>query len=1005
MKRLTALTLLLSASSAFADIKLPAIISDHMVVQANAEVPVWGWADAGEEVSVSLADQTAATKAGADGKWQVKLGKMKTTAEAQTLTTKGKNTLTVKDVLIGEVWLGSGQSNMGMTVSSSENYDKEQAAANNPQLRMFTVERAARTEPQADCKGSWVVSAPETVGRFSAAAYFFGRDVQKELKQPVGMINSSWGGTAIEAWTSMDAQSKLPEYKTISESWEQAKAQPWDSAKAKADHEAAVVKWKADVQAAKAAKKPAPKAPLEALDPRLHQNHPANLYNGMIAPIIPYAIRGAIWYQGEHNSGKSYVDLYSLQLKTLIQDWRARWGDEFPFAWVQLPDFKAPQENPVQEESFAIIREQMLKTLTVPKTGMAVTLGLGEANNIHPKKKQEVGHRLALWALGTVYEQKVPATSGPLPTGHEVKGNTVTITFDHADGGLKSKKAGGELEGFAIAGEDRRFVWAQARIVGNTVVVSSPDVPKPAAARYAWASNPVWSLQNGAGIPATPFRTDDWKIELKTAAIFSDHMILQAGTPVPVWGWAAPSEKITVSIAGQTVATSAVSDGSWRVRLEKLTASDKPQEMVITGKTTITIKDVLIGEVWLASGQSNMAFLFSRGQYPPAESEAANLPQVRMFTVEKNSIRAPQKDCRGQWVVASPETVQNFSAVAWFFGRDLHLKLKTPVGMINSSWGGTDIAAWTSEDAQAKVPALKAKLDQWAKEDATYDAAAEKAAIDKRLVTWKAAVAKAKEKGLAKMPPKPKAEGPSATHQNHPANLYNGMIAPIVPYAIHGAIWYQGEHNCPTLEKASLYSTQLPLLVNDWRAKWKVNFPFAWVQLPNYEVVGYRPLVREAMLNSLKVPGTGMAVTIDIGEAHDNHPKDKKTVGERLSLWAQAKVYRQKLPAYSGPTLRSHEIKGGTFQIRFDNAQGGLKLKDDKPAGFEIAGADKQWKPAQARMASNLLVLSNPEVKTPVAVRYAWAANPPASLFNGAGLPASPFRTDDWDPAEVRAKP
>lgn len=1004
MKRFTAFALLLatSASCAFADVRLPAILSDHMVVQANAEVPVWGWADAGEEVTVSLAGQTAAAKAGADGKWQVKLSKLQTAANGQTLTVKAKNTLEVKDVLIGEVWLGSGQSNMAMTVSGSLNYEQEQKAASLPLVRMFTVERASKTEPQADCKGSWIVCSPETVGRFSATAYFFGRELHRELKQPVGLINSSWGGTAIEAWTSMEAQTKLPEYTTISESWEEAKKQPWDATKEAATYQAELTKWKEAVQVAKAEKKALPRTPKEPVEPRLHQNHPANLYNGMIAPIIPYAIKGAIWYQGENNSGKPFANLYGLQLKTLIEDWRGRWGYEFPFAWVQLPDFRAPQQAAVETQTWPVVREQMLKTLSVPKTGMAIALGLGEEKDIHPKNKQGVGKRLSLWALGTVYNQKVPATSGPLFSKHEMTGNAITLSFDHADGGLKAKSGQPELTGFAIAGDNRKFVWAKAVIEGDKVVVSSPDVAKPVAVRYAWADNPVWSLENGVGLPASPFRTDDWRVELKLAAIFSDHMVAQADMPFTVWGWAQPGEPVTVTLADQTATVTAVSDGTWRVRLGKLTASDKPQELVVKGKTTITVKDVLIGEVWLASGQSNMEFLFSRGQYEPAATAAANLPQVRMFKVRKNSVRFPETDCEGEWVISTPESVQNFSAVAYFFGRDLHLKLHKPVGLINASWGGTDIAAWTSEEAQAKLPELKAALDRWAREAAEYDPVREKTIIDKRVEVWKEQVARAKAAKAVRLPPRPRSEGPPLKNANHPANLYNGMIAPIVPYAIRGAIWYQGEHNCSTREKAELYEIQLPLLIADWRAKWRVNFPFAWVQLPGYTISPYRPLVREAMLKSLSLPNTGMAVTVDVGEANDNHPKDKKSVGERLSVWALARVYHEKVPAYSGPVPLGHEVKDGKVIVKFNHTQGGLKAKGESLIGFEIAGADRVWKPAETKIVGGQVEVSNGSIPAPVAVRYGWAPNPVVNLFNGAGLPASPFRTDDWKLDDVK---
>ncbi|HWB00403.1 MAG TPA: sialate O-acetylesterase [Pirellulales bacterium] len=498
----------LAASAARADVKLPAIISDHMVLQADKGAPIWGWADAGEEVSVTLGSQSQATKAAADGKWMVKFDKLKTSAQPQTLAVRGKNTLTVNDVLVGEVWLGSGQSNMAMAVRSSMNYEQEQAAAKLPQVRMFTVERSSQPTPQFDCKGKWELTTPETVGQFSATLYFFGRDLYNELKVPTGLINSSWGGTAIEAWISLDAQSKLAEYPIIAEAWTTADAQPWDQAKMDAIYQQQLAKWKETAKQAKAAGKSAPRAPRPPVEPRLQQNHPANLYNGMISSILPYGIRGAVWYQGEGNSAKPFNYLYGLQLRTLINDWRTRWGDDFAFAWVQLPDYRAPQKEPVEPSTWAIIREQMLNTLSVPNTGMAITLGLGEENDIHPKNKQGVGQRLALWALAKVYGRD-GAASGPLPAHSRVHGSEIIVNFRDADEGLKAKD--GKLRGFAIAGADKKFVWADARIDGSSVIVSSDMVPQPVAVRYAWADNPVWSLENADGLPATPFRTDDWK--------------------------------------------------------------------------------------------------------------------------------------------------------------------------------------------------------------------------------------------------------------------------------------------------------------------------------------------------------------------------------------------------------------------------------------------------------------------------------------------------------------
>jgi sialate O-acetylesterase len=299
----------------------------------------------------------------------------------------------------------------------------------------------------------------------------------------------------------------LPRFAEVIDPWNAKKAQPWDQAKADAAYEKNMAAWREKVKVAKAAGKEPPRAPKKQIDPKFDPNHPANLFNGMIEPIVPYAIHGAIWYQGESNSARDYRDMYGLQLKTMIEDWRARWGYDFPFAWVQLPDYRAPQKNPVEaKETWPIIREQMLETLSVPQTGMAVALGLGEETDIHPRNKQGVGARLAMWALHDVYGKNV-ASCGPLATGHTIKGSEVVVNFKHADGGLKSHD-GGELKGFVVAGADGKFVWAKARIDGDNVVVSSSEVAEPKAVRYAWADNPVWSLENGAGLPASPFRTD-----------------------------------------------------------------------------------------------------------------------------------------------------------------------------------------------------------------------------------------------------------------------------------------------------------------------------------------------------------------------------------------------------------------------------------------------------------------------------------------------------------------
>jgi sialate O-acetylesterase len=489
-----------------ADVRLAAIFSTHMVLQKDQIVPIWGWADPGEEVGVTIAGQTKTARADASGKWTVKLDKLQA-AEGLTLTIKGKNTITVDDVLVGEVWLCSGQSNMGMTVSGADNFEQEKAAANLPKIRMFKEGDGASPTPQAEGKGTWVVCAPDTVGGFSATAYFFGREIHKQLGVPVGLINSSVGGTPVEAWTSWGAQKDFAELKPLFESWEKKQA-AWDPEKAQSSYAAQKAKYQEDAKKAKAEGKKAPNAPRAATEPRRDAWWPGNLFNGKIAPWIPYAMRGAIWYQGESNAGAG--QLYQLQLTALVKDWRARWGYDFPFGWVQLPDFHQPQTAPVEDSGWVRVREGMLKTLALPSTGMAVTIGCGEASNIHPKNKQEVGRRLSLWALASVYGKKGLPASSPLPSGHQVRGSEVVVTFTHADGGLVAR--GGELKGFAIAGSDKQWYKATAKIDGAQVVVSCPEVKQPVAVRYAWADNPEFNLFSGAGLPATPFRTDDWPL-------------------------------------------------------------------------------------------------------------------------------------------------------------------------------------------------------------------------------------------------------------------------------------------------------------------------------------------------------------------------------------------------------------------------------------------------------------------------------------------------------------
>ena len=493
MKRPFALFCLFSLiSAAQATVRLPALFSDHLVFQAEKPLAVWGWADAGEEVTIEFAGQKVSAKAGADGAWSAKLSPVKASAEPQTLTIGKK---VIKDVLVGEVWLGSGQSNMAMSVKGAQNLEASKAGAAKPKIRVFTEGSGAAETAQTGGKGIWIVCDAQTVERFSATAYFFGLNLHQELQTPVGLIVSAVGGTPIESWISLEVQNADAKLVPFLEMAAKTNA-AFDEAKMKAAYEQQLAKWTESAKAARKAGTTVPNRPRDPVETFKRKGNIGGLFNGKISPLIPYTIRGVIWYQGEANSADEKAPFYQAQLAALARDWRARWADEFPFAWVQLPNFTRPGNGWPQ------VRDGMRRALAdVKNSGMAITLDVGDAKNIHPTNKQEVGRRLALWALGTVYQKPVPAVSGPLPVRTEVRGAQIVVSFAHA-AGLRSQ---GPLTDFEIAGEDGKFVPAEAKIDGETVIVSSAAVSAPKHVRYAWKDNPSACLRNGAGIPASTF--------------------------------------------------------------------------------------------------------------------------------------------------------------------------------------------------------------------------------------------------------------------------------------------------------------------------------------------------------------------------------------------------------------------------------------------------------------------------------------------------------------------
>jgi len=577
---LAALSVCVSTS---AEPRLPGFFGDHMMLQRDKAVPVWGWAEPGETVTVAFADQEKTATADRDGRWRVNLDAMPAESRAQDLRVRSSlvpESLTLHDVLVGDVWLCSGQSNMEWGLARVANAEQETAAADYPLIRHMKVAHVAAEAPQDDVSTLWQACQPETAGGFTAVGFFFARELHGTLHVPIGLINSSWGGTRIEPWTPPEGFAAVPEVaehmaqqpdpreayrKRCEEFLEQVQQEvgqhlqmPRSDEELLLDLDASnlepaendivtglieslpepedilrkqalrIQKWLPVAGSAIDRSEDLPDIqgewprgwPIWPIPPGSGAGRPSALYNGMIHPLIPYAIRGAIWYQGESNGGEGMS--YFYKKKAMIGAWRELWGQGcFPFYFVQLANYQQPESEPGGGGGWAKIREAQTRCLALEHTGMAVTIDIGEAGNIHPGNKQDVGMRLALWALAAEYGHKGLVHSGPLYRRHSVEGNAMRIDFDHVGSGLMvgqkaglvpaTEDEGDKLSGFAIAGEDGAWHWASAAIDGDTVLVSSAEVREPVAVRYAYTMNPQGcNLYNRQGLPASPFRTDDW---------------------------------------------------------------------------------------------------------------------------------------------------------------------------------------------------------------------------------------------------------------------------------------------------------------------------------------------------------------------------------------------------------------------------------------------------------------------------------------------------------------
>jgi sialate O-acetylesterase len=487
------------------------------------------------------------------------------------------------------------------------------------------------------------------------------------------------------------------------------------------------------------------------------------------------------------------------------------------------------------------------------------------------------------------------------------------------------------------------------------------------------------------------------------APLFTDGAVLQREKPVPVWGSADAGEVVTISYAGQTCTALTGPDGRWIALLQAMVAVPIGTDLTATGvKSTAVAHDVVVGEVWLCSGQSNMEFTVDRAMNAPAEIANAHFPLLRHIKIERQMSESPvERVTTSGWKAATPETVGSFTAVGYFFARDLYEKLGVPVGVIHSSWGGTPIESWLSPTALASNPAYQVVNERWRERVAAYPTL--KPIYDEKLAAWTAAGNAVKASGEAahaawlKQNPKPAApRGPG--DQWTPTSLFNGMINPLLPYALRGVLWYQGESNA---DRASEYHALFTTLITSWRAHFgQGELPFYWVNLANYRVPSDRTdltyaFLREAQTQTLALPNTGQALAIDIGNPNDIHPTNKQEVGRRLALLAKHRVYGF-VNDDVGPTFAGAAREGAGMRVQFTEVSGGLVSREKPPQALELAGADRVFHPAVGRIDRNTLLVTSPQVKEPVAVRYAWRNAPEANLYNGAGLPAVPFRSDSW---------
>ncbi|WP_411846913.1 sialate O-acetylesterase [Roseibacillus persicicus] len=962
-------------------LEMPEIFTDFMVLQRDQPVPIWGYLPPTAEVEVSFGGNTYRATADASGRWEVILPAMGTNWGGRTMTIRtGWETREIDEVVVGDVWFVSGGSCMNLTLEElgTAEADAELTDTFDDMLRVFVLDEAAARNPRTVATGDWHPSVPGALEPVAAVPYYFGKKLRSEVGIPIGIIECARDSQPIESYLSDTALGTFSQGQAELYAKSQAYAN-WASGATQSEYQSELAAWEANPVG------PRPTAPV---DPALRPEIAGQTFNAMINPVADYEVRGLLWYQGEIDATWSKSIFYREFLENLASDLRGRFGAQKPFYYVQLANFEQPGETgggltwvTTQDEM-----RRALPTISLAgNAGMVVANDIGDPSDINPSNQKEIGERLARWALRNEYEKSATKRSGPVFKSSVISGSTVELSFDHSAGLASSN--GQPLSGFQVRAAGQAWVNADAVISGNKVVVSASQVNAPVAARYAWDDNPTFAnLTNASGLPAGLFATSQG---LEMPAMFSDGMILQREKGAKIWGWVCGGCSVSVQFDGRQWETTADDLGRWEVVLDNLAASSVGRDLVITTDEEVrTISDVLVGEVWLGGGQSNMEFRFSYLPTPAnnAEAASANDPLLRVFVANEQARKDPQRIVQGDWLRAQSGDMPDMPLTPYHYAKVLRAQLGVPVGVIENAWGGQPIQGYIEEEKLLTFPEGVSILNEKTAAYAAWDQAL--ADYEAELAAWNA-----NPQGPAPEPP----TGDPQFEANLGGQSFNGMVAPIAGYGVRGIIFYHGEANSFGFSSND-YRELFVALVENWREKWGEDLPFYYMQLPNFDHEGARPgwvrVQDEQRLALANLTNVGMAIGNDIGDPNDVHPADKTQIGDRLSRWSLVNQYGQS-KVLTGPIYQSHSVKGATIEVQFQYGEG-LKTSDGLAVqSLEIREAGGAWTAATGTIVGDKLVISAPGINSPVSARYAWDSNPTtANLRNGADLPASLFITD-----------